>query len=286
MSKKGMLCALFVLVLCSMLALAISGKSRFPLINKAVATVVMPIENALVAIGNTGDNIRGYWRALTVLQSENKELKKENVALRNANVAMAAIYAENKQLRELLNYKEQHRTQTTRAAKVIARNFGDLRDSMYINIGKDAGLKREMAVLNGSGLIGVIDEVYDDYAKVLLITSARCKVGARVLRVDSRAIGVVNGRSGIRDTLIMEHIFREANVKKGDVVVTSGYSGSHPENILIGTVADVRLSNVGLLQEADVVPAADVADVEYVLVITHFTPEPKVDRKLQGGQAK
>lgn len=286
MSKKGMLCALFVLVLCSMLALAISGKSRFPLINKAVATVVMPIENALVAIGNTGDNIRGYWRALTVLQSENKELKKENVALRNANVAMAAIYAENKQLRELLNYKEQHRTQTTRAAKVIARNFGDLRDSMYINIGKDAGLKREMAVLNGSGLIGVIDEVYDDYAKVLLITSARCKVGARVLRVDSRAIGVVNGRSGIRDTLIMEHIFREANVKKGDVVVTSGYSGSHPENILIGTVADVRLSNVGLLQEADIVPAADVADVEHVLVITHFTPEPKVDRKLQGGQAK
>ena len=157
---------------------------------------------------------------------------------------------------------------------------------MYINIGKDAGLKREMAVLNGSGLVGVIDEVYDDYAKVLLITSARCKVGARVLRVDSRAIGVVNGRSGIRDTLIMEHIFREANVKKGDVVVTSGYSGSHPENILIGTVADVRLSNVGLLQEADIVPAADVADVEYVLVITHFTPEPKVDRKSQGGQAK
>lgn len=286
MGKKGMLCALFVLVLFSMLALAVSGKSRFPLINKAVATVVMPIENAFVAIGNTGDNIRGYWRALTVLQSENKELKRDNVELRNANVAMAAIYAENKQLRQLLNYKEQHRTQTTRAAKVIARSFGDLRDSMYINIGKDAGLKREMAVLNGSGFIGVIDEVYDDYAKVLLITSARCKVGARVLRHDSRAIGVVNGRSGIRDKLIMEHIFREASVKKGDIVVTSGYSGSHPENILIGTVASVRLSNVGLLQEADVVPAVDVADVEHVLVITHFTPEPKVDMKLQGGQAK
>ena len=286
MGKRSILCALFVLILFSMLALAISGKSRFPLINKAVATVVMPVENALVAIGNTGDNIRGYWRALTVLQSENKELKRENVELRNANVAMAAIYAENKQLRELLNYKEQHRTQTTRAAKVIARNFGDLRDSMQIDIGKDAGLKREMAVLNGSGLVGIIDEVYEDYAKVLLITSARCKVGARIVRVDSRAIGIVNGRNGIRDELVMEHIYREASVNEGDVVVTSGYSGSHPENILIGTVKDVRLSNVGLLQEADVVPAADVADVEYVLVITHFTPEPKLDKKLQGGQAK
>ncbi len=286
MGKKSILCALFVLILFSMLALAISGKSRFPLINKAVATVVMPVENALVAIGNTGDNIRGYWRALTVLQSENKELKRENVELRNANVAMAAIHAENKQLRELLNYKEQHRTQTTRAAKVIARNFGDLRDSMYINIGKNAGLKREMAVLNGSGLVGIVDEVYEDYAKVLLITSARCKVGARIARVDSRAIGIVNGRSGIRDVLVMEHIYREASVKKGDIVVTSGYSGSHPENILIGTVDDVRSSNVGLLQEADVVPAVNVADAEYVLVITHFTPEPKLDKKLQGGQAK
>ena len=286
MGKKSILCALFVLILFSMLALAISGKSRFPLINKGVATVGMPVENALVAIGNTGDNSRGYWRALTVLQSENKELKRENVELRNANVAMAAIHAENKQLRELLNYKEQHRTQTTRAAKVIARNFGDLRDSMYINIGKNAGLKREMAVLNGSGLVGIVDEVYEDYAKVLLITSARCKVGARIARVDSRAIGIVNGRSGIRDVLVMEHIYREASVKKGDIVVTSGYSGSHPENILIGTVDDVRSSNVGLLQEADVVPAVNVADAEYVLVITHFTPEPKLDKKLQGGQAK
>ena len=195
MGKKSMLCALFVLVIFSMLALAVSGKSRFPLINKAVATVVMPVENALVAIGNTGDNIRGYWRALTVLQSENEELKRDNVELRNANVAMAAIHAENKQLRELLNYKEQHRTQTTRAAKVIARNFGDLRDSMYINIGKDAGLKREMAVLDGSGLVGIVDEVYDDYSKVLLITSARCKIGARIVRSDSRASPHSSGRA-------------------------------------------------------------------------------------------
>ena len=48
----------------------------------------------------------------------------------------------------------------------------------------------------------------------------------------------------------------------------------------------MRLSNVGLLQEADVVPVADVADVEHVLVVTHFTPEQKNDMNLQGGQAK
>lgn len=286
MSKKSMLVALLLLIVSAMLALAISGKSRFPVVNKMVATVVMPIENTLTSIVHAGDSIRAYWKALTVLQSENKRLTDENAELRTANINMAAIYAENQQLRELLNYKEQNRSQTTKAAKVIARNFGDVRDSIYIDAGKDEGLKREMAVINGSGLIGVIDEVYADYAKVLLITSPRCKIGARVLRTSSRAVGVTGGRSSAEDVLIMEHIFRKADIREGDIVVTSGFSGNHPDNILIGKVTKTSLDSVGLLQEAEVVPAADVADVENVLVITSFTPAPKFDSDKQGGQAK
>ncbi len=286
MSKKSMLAALLLLVVFAMLALAISGKSRFPMVNKLVATVVMPIENAYTALGHTADDIRGYWRALTVLQSENERLQNENAELRSANINLAAIYAENKQLRELLNYKEQNRSQKTTVAKVIARNFGDLRDSIYIDAGKEQGLKREMAVVNGSGLVGVIDEVYADYAKVLLITSPRCKIGARILRTSSRAVGVTGGRSSAEDVLIMEHIFRKADIREGDIVVTSGFSGNHPDNILIGKVAVTRMDSVGLLQEAEVIPAADVADVEHVLVITSFTPAPKFDNVMQGGQAK
>jgi len=200
MSKKVMLCVLFVLILLSMLAMAIAGKSRFPLVNKGVAAVMLPVENGLTAIGNTSDGIRGFWKSLTVLQSENEELKRDNEELRNANIQMASIFAENKQLRGLLDYKEQHKSQTVVAAKVIARNFGDVRDCIYIDAGTDKGLKREMAVVN-NGLIGIIDEVYGDYARVLLITSPRCKIGARVLRADSSAVGVVGGKAVNNDML-------------------------------------------------------------------------------------
>lgn len=286
MSKKSMLCALFVLVLMAMLSLAIAGKSRFPLVNKAVAVALLPVESGLSAVGHAGDGIRGYWRALTVLQSENEELKKDNEELRRANIAMASIYAENQQLRQLLNYKEEHKTQQVTAARVIARNYGDLRDSVYIDAGEDKGLRQDMAVVSGGALIGVIDEVYSDYAKVLLLTSSRCKIGARILRNSSRAIGITSGRSASDGQLLMEHIFREASVEKGDVVVTSGFSGSHPENILIGTVVEKRMDSVGLLQEAVVAPAADIADVEQVLVITSFTPAPKINMEAQGGQAQ
>ncbi len=282
MNKKVMLGVLSVLILLAMLAMAIAGKSRFPLVNKAVSFVVLPIENVLTNMGTASDGVRGYWKALTVMQTENEQLKQENAELRSANIQMATLFAENQQLRALLEYKEQHKTQKVLATKVIARNFGDLRDCMYIDAGKDKGLTPDMAVVNG-GLVGVVDEVYDNYARVLLLTSPRCRVGARVLRADSRAVGVAGGSSG-SDKLLLEHIYREASLRDGDIIVTSGYSGSHPADILIGKVTATRMDNVGLLQEADVAPTADIADVEQVLVITGFTPEPKI--VLQGGQAK
>lgn len=283
MSKKVMLCILFVVVMLAMLAMAIAGRSRFPLVNNAVATVVLPVERGLTSLGTAGDGVRGFWRALTVLQSENKKLKEENTELRSANIQMASLFAENQQLRALLDYKEQHKTQKVVAAKVIARNFGDMRDCIYIEAGKDKGLKPDMAVVNG-GLIGVVDEVYNDYARVLLLSSPRCRVGARVLRADSRAVGVVGGSVTTKDSLLLEHVFRDASLREGDIIVTSGYSGSHPADVLIGKVTAVRTDSAGLLQEASVQAAADIADVEQVLVITAFTPEPKI--VLEGGQAK
>ena len=230
-----MLGVMFAFVLCGMLAMAVAGGSRFPLVNAIVASVVLPVENGFNSLGNAGNSLRGYWKALTVMQSENEQLKKDNIELRNANIQMASVYAENKQLRALLDYKEQHKTQR------------DLRDCMYIDAGADKGLKREMAVVN-EGLVGVVDEVYGSYARVLLLNSPRFKVGARVLRHDSRAVGVVGGKTSADDKLIMEHVFREASIREGDVIVTSGYSGSHPADILIGTVTKTHMDSVGLLQ--------------------------------------
>ena len=85
------------------------------------------------------------------------------------------------------------------------------------------------------------------------------------MRADSRAVGVAAGVSG-KDKLLLEHIYREASLREGDIIVTSGYSGSHPADILIGKVTATHMDSVGLLQEADIVPAFDIADVEQVLL--------------------
>lgn len=55
---------------------------------------MLPVESMLTGLGNAGDGVRGYWKALTVMQSENAKLKQENIELRNANIQMASMYAE------------------------------------------------------------------------------------------------------------------------------------------------------------------------------------------------
>lgn len=285
MSKKNMLYVLFVFICLALLVLALAGRSRFPVFNRMVTAIILPVESGLTSLGHISDNTRDYWKAMTVLQEENAKLKRDIEELRSANVNMISIEAENRQLRQLVDYKEAHRSQQTISARVIARNFGDLRDTIYINVGDDKGIKRDMAVVN-NGLIGVIDEVYGGYARVLLITSPRCRIGARVLRLNSRAMGVTAGTTNIDGKLLMNHIVRNASVEKGDTIITSGVSGNHPDDIIIGVVTKVQLDEVGLAQQAEIQPTADIADVEQVLVVTSFTPEPKIKLANEGGQAQ
>lgn len=285
MSKKNMLYVLFAFICLALLILAVAGRNRFPLFNRVVTAIILPVESGLTSLGHTSDDVRGYWKAMNDMQEENAKLKKEVEELRAANVNMINIEAENRQLRELLQYKEDNRTQKTVAARVIARNFGDLRDNIYIDAGSDKGIKRDMAVVN-NGLVGIVDEVYGSYARILLVTSPRCRVGARVLRLDSRAIGVTGGTNTTDGKLRLEHVDRNSSINNGDTVVTSGISGNHPDNIVIGVVTSVHLDDLGILKQAEVQPAADIADVERVLVVTAFTPEPKVKIANEGGQAK
>ena len=115
--------------------------------------------------------------------------------------------------------------------------------------------------------ITVVDEAYASSARVMLVTSTRCNVGARILRANSRAVGIVAGRGGDNVPLLMEHLPREAEVYAGDVVVTSGYSQNHPSGIVIGTVKESSLDAAGLLRNATIEPAAVRSGMEEVFVV-------------------
>jgi len=70
----------------------------------------------------------------------------------------------------------------------------------------------------------------------------------------------------------LELIPQAAKIQTGDIIVTSGYGGNYPPNLLVGQVSTVRSNAYDLFQSASVQPAVDFSQLEIVLVITNFQP--------------
>ena len=270
MSKKSVLAVIAVAIAFLLMALAVQGRARLPWLDRVIVAVAGPVNEKLVAASNNANSIRDFFAALTTMQEENKKLKAEVDTLRYANIQMAEIWAENQRLSNLLQYKNEAKNLKLQTAKVIGKNIGDTKDTVLINLGSNAGLRENMAVVNASGLVGIIDETYPDAARILLITSPRCKVGGIVLRANSRVVGVANGLTGGDAVLQMSNMARDADIVEGDIVVTSGFGGNHPGGLVIGTVSEVSLNVDGLLKQAKIVPTVDFGRLEEVMVVTDY----------------
>lgn len=275
MNKKYLSVGLAAAVLLALFGMALHDPLHFPVVNRVVAAVVSPFAAAGSAASGWIDDTESAMTSAQTLQQENETLKTEINELRYANLAMAEIYAENQRLRAMLNYKNAHPEAQLVVARVLGRAPGELRDTMLIDKGTDDGVRQDMAVTTVEGLVGLVEEASPTSARVTLVTSARCNVGGRILRANSRAVGIVTGRGGDNMPLLMEHLPREAEVLAGDVVVTSGYSENHPAGIVIGTVKDSSLDAAGLLRTATVAPAAVKDGLEEVFVVVWHQQDGK-----------
>ena len=243
---------------------------RFPFINSVLTTVSRPVNFVVSGIGSGFKGSGNYFSSKSSLEKENAALKKENEELRQNNADLMAMKAENERLGKLLKFTSRHPKLNMTPARVISRDLGDYKDVILIDKGKNDGLQMNMPVVNASGLIGIIDGVYPSMAKVLLISSPRSRIGGLNLRGDSRAAGIVNGLGGPDLMLEMRNLSRNADLLPGDTIVTSGYSGYHPEGIIIGTIEDVQMDAGGLTKTASIAPSVDYAHLEEALVITNY----------------
>ena len=151
---------LIVIALVALMALAVEGRVRFPVLNRVVIAVISPVNSCIQTFTGAASSLEKKLEAITTMEAENEQLKKENAELRRANIAMAEFYAENQRLTKLLQYKEHVPEQKLLPAKVVGRNMGDLQDVVIIDRGSADGLDKEMAVVTGDGIVGLVEEVY------------------------------------------------------------------------------------------------------------------------------
>jgi rod shape-determining protein MreC len=193
---------------------------------------------------------------------ENQRLKKETGLLRLKLNDLAEIRLENERLKSLLSFKEKSSYRVI-PAKVIGRSPDDWASVIIINKGSHQGLRAGMAVIGYSGLLGQITEVNRSTGKITLINDSQLCVSGMVQR--SRQDGLVCGTLG--DNLLMRYLSEESDIKKGDLIVTSGLTRSYPKGLSIGTVIDINTEFSGLSRYALIKPEVELSGIEEVLVV-------------------
>ena len=130
----------------------------------------------------------------------------------------------------------------TAAARVVALAPGNFEASITIDRGRRHGVKKDMPVVSGAGLVGRVLEVYGGCSKALVLTDPRVAVGIRLAK--SRETGVTRGLAG-KDILDVDLIDPDVNVEENELVVTSGLEDArYPSGIPVGTVASVSTPGV------------------------------------------
>jgi rod shape-determining protein MreC len=119
-----------------------------------------------------------------------------------------------------------------------------------------------MGVGGASGVVGTVVKVFPSAAVVLLITDRQSAVPAIVQR--TREQGIVEGTAAGR--LRLKYLPPSSGIREGDVILTSGLTTSFPKALMVGIVTRVGHEEGALYPEVEVVPSADLAAIEEVLV--------------------
>lgn len=205
---------------------------------------------------------------------ENRRLRAELTTALVENQRYREIAEENKRLRDMLSL----RADTPRylaVARVIARGYDRFLNTIVIDKGEDAGIKKGMAVITTKGLAGKISLVRGDFSEVLLLTDPNFSVAVRLQ--ESRAEGVIAGTG--EDDCLLKYIPAEVKVQKEETVVTSGLDGVFPSGIPVGEVSLVREKGGGFFQEVHVTPFQQDMTIEEVLVLQRTVAVPPSEGK-------
>jgi len=185
------------------------------------------------------------------------------------------LEAENQRLTQILNYTQSHPEQELIVASVTGKDPGNWFEVFTIDRGRADGVEKDMAVITPDGLVGIVEETGQNWARIMSITDARSGVAALVER--TRDIGVVKGSvdpNALDAVLSMEYLPLDTDIVAGDTLITSGLDGLYPKGLAIGTVIETTDEAGGRAVRLE--PTVDFRRLEEVLVVKLVTEEEGV----------
>jgi rod shape-determining protein MreC len=230
-------------------------------VQKAGSWVVSPFRNFLSDVTHLGRT-----------RNQIEKLKADNDALRQALLNRKVADAELKQLKSILNLAGNGGFKVV-AAKVISQGSStSFSQTITIDAGTNSGIRSNMTVISGFGLVGVVKASFANSAIVQLASDPAFRVGARI--AGSQQIGILSGQ-GTRKG-VLQLLDNTQEVKVGDAILARGSNNGRPfvPGVPIGEVTAVDNSAGAVTQTADVKFYSNFATLGVVSVVV---AAPKTD---------
>lgn len=223
-------------------------------IRYGLTAAAYPIQVTIGSPGRLWSASSDFFRGRASLRAENQALRERERELALRTLRLEALEAENDRLRAL-NGALPPLVERSWLVNVVNADLGRLRQRLVVDAGADAGLYRSQPVVDAQGLIGQLARVGPWSSEVMLITDPEAAVPVEVLRSGVRSIAVGTGSSTELDLPLLP---ATADVRAGDVLVTSGLGGVFPAGIPVGTITESRRDPDELLAFVRARPAAAI----------------------------
>ena len=153
----------------------------------------------------------------------------------------------------------------TLTAQIVGRDPSLWFRTIIIDRGSSEGVEKGMPVVTVEGVVGQILDTSPNYSKVLLANDPNSAIDVLVQKNRVQSILKGNGSTGFN----LLYVLKNADVEKGDAIVTSGLGDIFPKGLPVGKVSEVTKSKRGMFQKIDVKPSVDFSQLEYLIIIMH-----------------
>jgi rod shape-determining protein MreC len=160
------------------------------------------------------------------------------------------------------------------AGRAFINSISGQNNFLYINRGKDAGIRPNMGVLASDGIVGIVRHVGDEMCVVMSILNRQCRVSARLKKQNE--LGSLFYEGSDPYNMSLGDVPKHVDIEIGDTVVTSGYSAMFPRNIFIGTISDIQIPASENFYKLKVKLGHEMGQTDYVYLVDNLL-QAKID---------
>ena len=247
--RHGIVAFVFFLVL-GLLMRQAPVPIRESIVTTAISTLYFPAQRIVSAVG--------HYKSIAL---ENEQLKEENARLRQETYHAREGLQELARLHTLVRFDDKWDYPIV-TSRVVGHNPGRFLTTMVINRGTEHGVHENMPVFSMNGLVGKVSKATLNHSRVQLLVDPNLKLS--VMDRKTRVVGFLESMDGVRLTAMVP---THAGIRAGDTLITSGLGGIFPKGIPVGTVKDIRKSDLDVMRQMDVEPFQDFTTLEEVFVM-------------------